>query len=226
MNFIPCILTIRKMKNILITITIIMLYGVVCSQSRTSITDTIITLQEIPVFSTKGLGLLQPVSKKGEMHITVRGKSSFITRVTVDNNSTYKIRSLEFFFNYQWQGFKEEGFYIKPLLLESDNGKPGSPLFDDKTKYFVSKEINNTIHIDLSKFDVEISNVNSFFVGFEFTEKGGDNRFEDFNITMVPLKKSLNTSFLKGPCLNCQYTPLNLGDRNGLSLKYKIFYRN
>jgi hypothetical protein len=213
------------MKNIIITIAFIIFWEVVFSQSGTSITDTVITLQEIPVFSTRGLGLLQPYSKKEKTHISVKGKSSVVSRVMVDKNSTYKIRSLEFFFNYQWQGFKEEGFYIKPLLLESENGKPGSPLFDDKTIYFVSKEINNTIHIDLTKSDVEISKVNSFFVGFEFTEKGKNNRYEDFNITMVPLKKSLHTSFIKSSCLKCPYTTLDLDDRNGLSLEYKIFYR-
>ena len=54
------------------------LCGIVFAQNKTSINDTVIALQEISVYSKDGLELLQSNNKKGEIHISVKGKSSFV----------------------------------------------------------------------------------------------------------------------------------------------------
>ncbi|WP_423127890.1 hypothetical protein [Gaoshiqia sp. Z1-71] len=187
--------------------------------------DTIINLQEVSVYAKQGLSIMKSNNTKGNIHVRGKGETSLVTRIDVDKNTTYNIDGLEFFFNYQWQGFEGEGFYIKPLILSSENGKPNSECLNSQILYFVSKEINEVIHIDLSDFNIQINGTNSFFIGIEFVDAVGKSRFEDFNVTMAPLKKALNTSFIKGSCPKCNYSPFDLDEKNGLSLKYNLYYK-
>lgn len=195
------------------------------AQDNISAYDTIIYLKEVSVYANQGLLSMSSDNKKGDIHVRGKGKTSLITKVDVKNNRTYRLDGLEFFFNYQWQGFEGEGFYIKPLILSAENGKPDSVLLNNQMLYFVSKDINEVIHIDLSEFSIQIRGVNSFFIGMEFVDASEQSNFEDFNVTMTPVKKALSTSFVKGACPKCSFDPLDLDEKNGMSLKYKVFYR-
>lgn len=148
-----------------------------------------------------------------------------VSRVDVDKNSKYEIKALEFFFNYQWQGFEGEGYYIRPLIFTSGIGAPNYECLNNQSLYFVSKEIDEVIHIDISNSNFRIENLTSFFVGIEFVEADGKSKYEDFNVTMVPVKNGLNTSFIKGSCTECTFSPFDLDKKNGLSLKYNILYK-
>ena len=167
------------------------------AQDNVSCFDTIINLQEVSVYSKPGLSILKSNNKNGSIHIRGKGKTSLVTRVDIDKNFKYNLDALEFFFNYQWQGFEGEGFYIRPLIFSTMNGKPNIDYLNRKAVYFVSKAINEVIHIDLSDLNIQIENANSFFIGIEFVDADGKSRYEDFNVTLAPLKKSLNTSFIK-----------------------------
>ena len=96
----------------------------------------------------------------------------------------------------------------------------------DNTVYFVGKKISEKIYIDLSGYNLLINDVSSFFIGLEFIDAKGQGRFEDFNVTMVLNKKPEKLSFLKGSCTDCNYKLLDVGSKNGASLKYNIYYKN
>lgn len=194
------------------------------AQTNISNTDTIINLKEVTVYAKQGFSILKSNNRKGSVHVSVKGKTYLVTKVDIDKSSKYNIDALELFFNYQWQDIDGEGFYIKPLILTSVNGRPDSEYLKSQKLYFVSKDINKVIYIDLSQSKILIENANSFFIGIEFVMTDRKSKFEDFNITLVPLKGSLNTSFIKGTCPKCKYSPLNLDKKNGLSLKYNIYY--
>ncbi len=213
------------MKKIIFIILFALMSMSLNAQTNISNTDTVINLKEVTVYAKQGLFILKSNNRKGSVHVSVKGKTYLVTRVDIDKNSKYNIDALGFFFNYQWQGIDGEGFYIKPLILTSENGRPGSEYLESQKLYFVSKKINKEMYIDLSRSKVLIENANSFFVGIEFVATDEKSKFEDFNITLVPLKKSLNTSFIKGSCPKCKYSPLNLDKKNGLSLKYNIYYK-
>ena len=95
------------------------------------------------------VSVLKSNNDKESMHIRGKGKTSLVTRVNVDKKKNFKLDGIEFFFNYRWQGFSGEGFYIKPLIVKAENGRPTSNYMDNQTLYFVSKAINEIIHIDL-----------------------------------------------------------------------------
>lgn len=208
-------------------ILILCVFFTIClnAQENKSCYDTIINLQEVSVYAKNGLLLIQSNNKKGNIHVRGKGNTSLVTKIDVDKNTSYNLDGIEFFFNYQWHGFDGEGFYVKPLILSSKNGKPNSEYLNNQILYFVSKEINEVIHIDLSELNIEIAGVSSFFIGIEFIDADGQSRFEDFNITMVPIKKKQNTSFIKGSCPKCTFSPFDLDEKNGLSLKYNLYYK-
>lgn len=195
------------------------------AQENISCYDTVIILQEVSVYAKQGLSVIKSNNKKGNIHVRGKGKTSLVTKIDVDENTNYNLDGIEFFFNYQWQGFEGEGFYIKPLILTSDNERPSSDYLNNHVLYFVSKEINEVIHIDLSGLNIQINGVSSFFIGIEFVDADGQSKFEDFNVTMTPIKKKLNTSFIKGSCPKCTFTPFDLDEKNGLSLKYNLYYK-
>lgn len=195
------------------------------AQKSISCSDTIINLQEVSVYATQGLSIIKSNNKKGSIHVRGKGKTSLITKIDIDKNICYDLVGVEFFFNYKWQGFENEGFYIKPLVLASENDMPSSNYLNNQTLYFVSKEINEVIHIDLLEFDIKIKGVDSFFLGIEFVDAEGQSNFEDFNVTMVPGNKKLNRSFVKGSCPECTFSPFDLDTKKGLSLKYNLYYK-
>ena len=142
----------------------------------------------------------------------------------LNDEHSYRIKALDFYFNYQWSNAENEGFYIKPLVLSATEGKPGIPLIDDNNIYFINNNVNELIHIDLSSYNLQIENTSAIFIGFEFIERCNDRNYENFNITVTPQKKSFDLLFIKGGCEVCDYFPLNLDDKNGLLLKYQIYY--
>ncbi|PVX49224.1 hypothetical protein C7377_1868 [Balneicella halophila] len=214
------------MRKTLILVILCALFSIgLNAQENISCYDTIINLQEVSVYAKQGLSTIKSNNKKGSIHVRGKGKTSLVTKIDVDKNTSYNLDGIEFFFNYQWQGFDGEGFYIKPLILTSKNGKPDSDYLNNQILYFVSKEINEVIHIDLSELDIKINGISSFFIGIEFVDADGQSNFEDFNVTMVPIKKELNTSFIKGSCPKCTFSPFDLDEKNGLSLKYILYYK-
>jgi hypothetical protein len=221
---IPALKSINMNKTLILVLCTLLSIGL-NAQENISCYDTIINLQEVSVYAKHGLSLIKSNNKKGNIHVRGKGKTSLVTKIDVDKNSSYNLVGIELFFNYQWQGFDGEGFYIKPLILTSKNGKPNSDYLNNQTLYFVSKEINEVIHIDLSELNIQINGVSSFFIGIEFVEADGQSKFEDFNVTMVPIKKKLKTSFIKGSCQKCTFSPFDLDEKNGLSLKYNLYYK-
>ena len=214
-----------KMNKVIFLLVSIFLTLDIYAQEDTSCVDTVIVLQEVSVYAKQGLSVIKPKNCNQSIHVRGKGKTSLTTRVDVNKKTSYKLDGIEFSFNYQWQGFSGEGFYIKPLILKAENGRPTSNYMDNQTLYFVSKAINEIIHIDLSEFDIEIKDVDSFFVGIEFVDTGERSKFEDFNVTMIPVKKKLNTSFIKGSCSKCTFSSFDLDEKNGLSLKYNLYYK-
>lgn len=213
------------MNKVIFLLVCIFLTLEIYAQEDTSCIDTVIVLQEVSVYAKKGLSVMKPINYNQSIHVRGKGKTSLATRVDINKKTSYTIDGVEFFFNYQWQGFSGEGFYIRPLIMKAEKGKPTSNYVDMQTLYFVSKAINEIIHIDLSEFDIEIKDVDSFFIGIEFVDAGERSKFEDFNVTMIPVKKKLNTSFIKGSCSKCTFSPFDLDEKNGLALKYNLYYK-
>lgn len=186
--------------------------------------DSIVYLEGVTVSARKPMLTLKPNSRKESIHVRGKGKTALVSKVVVDQAKKYKINAVEFFFNYKWQDIEDEGFYIKPLLISAVDGKPSVEYLHSKTLYFVSKKIDKVIYIDLSKFNIQIENANAFFVGIEFVDAKGNSLYEDFNVTMLPLKKKKNYTYIKGNCSKCVFTPFDLDEKFGLSLKYTIYY--
>lgn len=207
-----------------IIINLILFYNCYAQQDD-STRVTIFDLQEVTIYGRQGLSILSSINKKDEFHVCGKGKTSLVSGVPVDKNLSYRIYAIEFFFNYQWRGFENEGFLIRPLILRAKDGLPGITYLTDRTEYFVGKKINERIYIDLSGYGLQISDVNLFFVGIEFVDAKGHGKFEDFNVTMVDNKKQNRISFLKGMCPECKYEFLNVGAKNSVSLKYNIYYK-
>lgn len=186
--------------------------------------DSIVYLEGVTVSARKPMFTLKPNSRKESIHVRGKGKTALISKVVVDKDKKYKINAVEFFFNYKWQDIENEGFYIKPLLISAVDGKPAVEYLHSKILYFVSKKIDKVIYIDLSKFNIEIEKVNAFFVGLEFVDAKGNSLYEDFNVTMLPVRKKKYSSYIKGNCSRCVFTPFDLDEKTGLSLKYTIYY--
>lgn len=187
--------------------------------------DTIVNLQEVIIYAKKDLSIIKSANKRGVLHVGVNGKSSVVTRVDVESRTNYSLDGIEFYFNYKWKGFDNEGFYIKPLILSAEEGKPNSTYLNSQIVYFVGKEINEVIHIDLSDFNIEINGVDSFFIGIEFVESSGQTKLEDFNVTMTHDKKALGKTFTKASCQECIYTPVIIDEKFGITLKYNLYYK-
>lgn len=214
------------MKKSLILFLTIHLAACVCAQ-RKNLPDTVIHLQDVSASAKRGLQILEPAAKKKNINTGIRGKSFMVSKVPVVKNAQYNIRALEFFFNYKWKNFEGEGFYIRPVILSSEQGKPGKDYFTTQHLYFVSKKIGDVIHIDMSEFDLQIKDVDSFFVGIEFVKTDGKSKLENFTVTMVPVRNSLDNSFTKNSCDDCKYSPADPrieGISDGVSLKYKVYY--
>lgn len=213
------------MKKHIVLFLIVIIVKQLNAQEYKECYDTIINLEEVSVYAKRNLSVIASNGKKSGIHVQGKGKTSLISRVDVDREESYDIEGIEFFFNYKWQNIEGEGFYIKPLILSSKNQKPGWEYIKDNTLYYVTKEINEIIHIDLSNLGVRIDDVESFFIGIEFVGADKKSKIEDFNVTMVPIKEQLNVSFIKGGCFDCRFSPFDLDEKNGLSLKYNLFYK-
>ncbi len=215
------------MKNKAVIISFLLLFfmlDVIKAQDK-YLGDTIIDLDEVLVEAKGDFFVLKPergrkMSMRGET-----GKTSIVSKVNVDKDKKYNIKAIEFFFKHKKQNVGKNQFYIRPLLLAAVEGKPGTYYLNSKTVYAVSKKVRENIYIDLSKYDIEIKNVDDFFVGVEFVGKSGGDLYNDFNITMLKLKNKTGTSFIKGTCPKCVFSPLYLPDNIGLSLKYNIYYK-
>lgn len=211
------------MKNI-----IILFFTAICfcgNAQEIKIADTIIVIKEVNVYAEKKLFVLKTNSKRKAMNVNIKGKSCLVSTVKVDKNKKYKINAVDFFFNYKLNYSRNKGFYVRPLLISSLNGNPDSSFLNNSVLYYITNNIKETIHIDLSKFNIEIQNTNSFFIGIEFVDIKEEVLFEYFNVTMLPVKNELNISFVKGFCSNCIFSPINLDEKFGLALKYNIYYK-
>lgn len=185
--------------------------------------DTIIPIEEVFVYAKQKNKVIETYGKE-IIRVRGKGKTSIVSKVHLEKELIYKIKAIEFFFNYKWLKISNEGFYIKPLIISSINGVPHSNILNSPKLYYIGNNINENLYIDISDNDVVLKNVDSFFVGIEFTEECDDSNFEEFNVTMILQKKVFNTSYIKGGCNSCEYSPFNLDDKNGLTLKYKIYY--
>ncbi|MFZ5429155.1 MAG: hypothetical protein ACOZDD_02900 [Bacteroidota bacterium] len=213
------------MKHIVLIVTLAILSMYIQAQGTINDIDSVIVLQEIPVFAKQGISVINSTKGTNTIHVSGKGKSSIVSKVTVKPSSTYRIYALEFYFNYIWKGFDGEGFLIKPKILSSENGLPSKNLLSSNKTYFIGNSVNEILTINLDDYDLVIKDNDSFFVGIDFLPANGINSYEDFNVTMVPLRKALNTSFIKGTCNNCNYAPFNIDSNNGISLKYNIYYK-
>lgn len=190
-----------------------------------SLSDSIIYLQEVSVYADKDYQILKAEEKKDAIHVSGKGNTLLVSKVATDKNTAYKIEGVKFFFNHKWQGVSDEGFYIKPLLLSSKEDKPDTSYIFDDSIYFIGRSINKEMYIDLSRLSIKITNADHLFVGIEFIAEKENSKFEDFNVTMLPMKNRLGYSYLKGACPNCSFSPFDLDEKSGLTLKYVIYYR-
>lgn len=102
------------------------------AQNNTVSKGRVITLQEVTVYPKKGLSIIKSNNKK-KIHIKGKGNTCLVTKTDIDKKIVYKLMGIEFFFNYKWQGIDEEGFYIRPLILTSEKGKPHLDLLNSQT---------------------------------------------------------------------------------------------
>lgn len=216
------------MKNeiILFVILFFVAPGVIKAQDK-YLGDTIVNLPEVLVKppSRVGFSVLSPKRGKKMNVGGETGKTAFVSKVNIEKNRKYNIKAVEFFFNYKKRSIGINRFYIRPLLLTSIEGKPSSDYLKSETIYIVSEKLKETVYIDLSRYNIEIENVDAFFVGVEFVGKDGGDLYDDFNVTMLRLKNETGVSFVKGNCPKCVFSPFYLSDNIGLTLKYNIYYK-
>ncbi len=212
------------MNKVLFIALLLMSNYAIAQESSLVFGDTV-KLQEVTVYAKQNLSIIKSSHKKNSIHVSGRGKTLLVSKVDLNAPVTLDIEGLEFFFNYDWQGFSSESFYIKPLIYSSVNEEPGIDVLNSQRVYEVSRDINKIIHIDLSEETVVLQHIKTFFVGIEFIEAVGETNFEDFNVTMIPLKKTTGVSFLKANCSSCDFTPFDMDEKTGLSLKYNIYYK-
>ncbi|WP_280671233.1 MULTISPECIES: hypothetical protein [unclassified Dysgonomonas] len=182
--------------------------------------EKVIILDEVIIYPTKAKILKSNIKK--EVKTSCKGFASVISLVTPTKNAQY-VKGIEFFFNNKWSDSKNEGFYLRPIIVNSVNNKPGNTVLYRGYDYFVTKKVGQRVYCDFSEAPAFVGNLSSFFIGVEFVEKRGTSPVEDFNITLGTSKK-VNYSFVKGHCNTCQYAPLNISPKEGLLLKYRLFY--
>jgi len=197
----------------------------VFAQENCFLFDSVIPIQEVTVYAKQKMEVLSNKKSRNVMHIRGYGNASIVSKVNLNKDNVYHIKAVEFFFNYNWSGLDNEGFYIKPIIKGVANGKPSNDLINSQCVYFVGNNINEEIYINLSHYNIVLENTDSFFVGFELVSASENANVEDFNITMVPVKNSQNISYLKGSCSKCDFSAFNLDEKNALQLKYKIYYK-
>lgn len=199
-------------------------------QENSQYNDKVVHLKEVTVYpnskyANQKIKILKPNGEKKSIHVSGKGKTSIVSCVFLKSNETITIEALEFYFNYKWEESSPDGFIIRPLLLTEKNKFPGISLISD-TVYYIGNDIKNKIFINLSGSNIKISGPKLFFIGLEFITADGKGEFENFNITMVEINKRNGYSYIKGSCLNCDYTPFDLEKKTGVSLKYKLYYSN
>lgn len=211
--------------KVIVSLILLFFNSAIFAQENHFLFDSVIQIQEVTVYAKQKMEVLNNKKSRNVMHIRDYGNASIVSKINLNKDNVYHIKAVEFFFNYKWSGVDNEGFYIKPIIKCVDNGKPSNDLLNSQCVYFVGNNINEEIYINLSHYNIVLENTDSFFVGFELVSASENAKVEEFNITMVPVKNSQNISYLKGSCSKCDFSALNLDEKNALQLKYKIYYK-
>ncbi len=190
------------------------------SFAQTKDSTKTIVLDEVIIYPLKSKIIEAKISK--EVRASCKGFSSIISYVPPIKN-IHHITGIEFFFNHKYSASANKGFYLRPIIVQAENMYPSNKPFFRGYDYFVTQSVGQRVFCSFNENPISVEEISDFFIGVEFIEKQGSSPFEDFNITLGTTNKP-NLSYTKGVSSNCKYTPLNVDKKNGLILKYRLFY--
>lgn len=190
--------------------------------------DTVVYLQEIVVYPEKQKykAITPKIKRIPSLSISYAVYGSFVSRVPLIKEKTYRIRGVVFYFNAEG---KNNGFYVHPLVYSSKDNHPHEDLLKDSPIYFVDKNVKNQVYFDLSAYNLVFNGSSEFFLGMNFPGIKKDIDMSNLYIKAGYSNKKGVLSYIKRRCNECRQLPFSLFKESGtdtenVTLEYKLYY--
>ncbi|MFV0392138.1 MAG: hypothetical protein ACK5KP_09695 [Paludibacteraceae bacterium] len=189
--------------------------------------DTVVYLKEIVVYPEKQKykSITPKIKRIPNLSISYAVYGSFVSRVPLEKEKTYRIMGVVFYFNAEG---KNNGFYVHPLVYSSKDNRPNEDLLKDSPVYFVDKKVKNQVYFDLSAYNLVFNGSSEFFLGMNFPGIKKDIDMSNLYIKGGYSNKKDLLSYIKKRCYECPQTSFSRLEipksKEDVTLKYKLYY--